>query len=78
MIMCHNVLNVWPKTTPLLPVCLRDPKRLDTPVRALAFAPFSPFVWCICTYIPMVSSYPFCCLQTGMWLCVLCRLMVQS
>ena len=29
MIMCHNVFNVWPKTT-LLPVWPRDSKRLDT------------------------------------------------
>ena len=30
MIMCHNVFNVWPKTT-LLPVWPRDAKRLDIP-----------------------------------------------
>ena len=29
VIMCHNVLNVWPKTT-LLPVWRRDTQRLDT------------------------------------------------
>ena len=28
--MCHNVFNVWPKTTLLLPVWARDNKRLDT------------------------------------------------
>ena len=32
MITCHNVFNVWPKTT-LLPVGPRDAKRLDVPVR---------------------------------------------
>ena len=31
MITCHNVFNVWPKTTLLLPVWSRDAKRLDTP-----------------------------------------------
>ena len=31
VITCHNVLNVWPKTTLLLPVWPRDAKRLDTP-----------------------------------------------
>ena len=31
VIMCHNVFNVWPKTTLLLPVWPRDAKRLDTP-----------------------------------------------
>ena len=31
MIMCHNVFNVWPKTTLLLPVWHRDTKRLGTP-----------------------------------------------
>ena len=31
MITCHNVFNVWPKTTLLLPVWPRDAKRLDTP-----------------------------------------------
>ena len=35
MIMCHNVFNVWPKTTLLLPVWPRDAKRSDTPVRTL-------------------------------------------
>ena len=34
MIMCPTVFNVWPKTTLLLPVWLRDAKRLDTPARA--------------------------------------------
>ena len=28
--MCHNVLNVWPKITLLLPVWPRDTKRSDT------------------------------------------------
>ena len=32
VITCRSVFNVWPKTTLLLPVCLRDAKRLDTPV----------------------------------------------
>ena len=31
MIMCHNVFHGWPKTTCLLSVWPRDPKRLDTP-----------------------------------------------
>ena len=31
--MCHNVLNVWPKTT-LLPMWPRDAQRSDTPVKA--------------------------------------------
>ena len=31
VIMCHNVFNVWPKTTLLLPVWPRASKRLDTP-----------------------------------------------
>ena len=31
VIMCHNVFNVWPRTTPLLPVWPRDAKRLDSP-----------------------------------------------
>ena len=31
MITCHNVFNVWPKTTLLLPVWPRDTKRLDAP-----------------------------------------------
>ena len=31
VIMCHNIFNVWPKTTLLLPVWPRDAKRLDTP-----------------------------------------------
>ena len=30
VIMCHNVFNVWPKTTLLPPVWPRDAKRLDT------------------------------------------------
>ena len=30
VIMCHNVFNVWPKTTPLLLVWSRDTKSLDT------------------------------------------------
>ena len=30
MTMCLNVFNVWPKTS-VLPVWLRDAKRLDTP-----------------------------------------------
>ena len=30
--MCRNVFNMWPKTI-LLPVWLRDAKRLDTPGR---------------------------------------------
>ena len=33
VIICHNVFNVWPKTTFLLPVWRRDAKRLDTPDR---------------------------------------------
>ena len=35
VIMCYNVFNVRPKTTPLLPVWPRDATRLDTPVRKL-------------------------------------------
>ena len=31
VIMCHDVFNVWPNTTLLLPVWPRDTKRLDTP-----------------------------------------------
>ena len=31
VITCHNVFNVWPKTTLLLPVWPRDLKSLDTP-----------------------------------------------
>ena len=31
MITCCNVFNVWPKTSPLLPVWPRDAKMLDTP-----------------------------------------------
>ena len=31
VIMCHNVFNVQPKTTLLLPVWPSDAKRLDTP-----------------------------------------------
>ena len=31
VIMCHNVFNVWPKTTLLLPVWPRDTKMSDTP-----------------------------------------------
>ena len=30
VITCHNVFNMWPKTTLLLPVWPRDAKRLDT------------------------------------------------
>ena len=30
---CHNVFNMWPKTSLLLPVWSRDTKRLDTPAR---------------------------------------------
>ena len=30
VIMCHNVFNVWPKTT-LLPAWPRDAERLDSP-----------------------------------------------
>ena len=33
VITCHYVLNVWPKTTLLLPVWHRDAKRLDTPAK---------------------------------------------
>ena len=33
VIMCCNILNVWPKTT-LLPLCPRDAKRLGTPGRS--------------------------------------------
>ena len=29
--MCHNVFHMWPKTTCLLPVWLKDTKSLDTP-----------------------------------------------
>ena len=32
-ITCHNIFNVWPKTTLLLPVWPRTTKRLDTHVR---------------------------------------------
>ena len=35
MITCHDVFNVWPKTT-LLPVWLRDATRLHTPSRVLS------------------------------------------
>ena len=45
MIMCHNVFNVWPKTTLLLPVWLRDAKRLDNAVRML----FSCLFWFLVT-----------------------------
>ena len=31
VITCHNIFNVWPKTTLLLPMWYRDTKRLDTP-----------------------------------------------
>ena len=37
VITCHNVFNVWPKTTLLLPVWPRDAKRLDSSCR-----PFNP------------------------------------
>ena len=32
VITCHNIFNVWPKTTLLLPVWHRDTKKLDIPV----------------------------------------------
>ena len=35
VITCHNVFNMWPKTT-LLPVWPRDAKRLDTLLQAVA------------------------------------------
>ena len=35
VITCHNVFNVWLKTTLPLPVWPRDARRLDTPVRIL-------------------------------------------
>ena len=31
MITCHNVFNVWPKTTLVLPVWLRDAESTGTP-----------------------------------------------
>ena len=31
VITCHNVFNVWPKATLLLPVWWRDAKSSDTP-----------------------------------------------
>ena len=34
VITCHNVFNMWPKTTLLLPVWPRDAQKLDTPDRA--------------------------------------------
>ena len=40
VIMCHNVFNVWPKTT-LLPVWPRDAERLDTPALAGYTEPFA-------------------------------------
>ena len=36
MIMCHDIFNVWPETTLLLPVRLRDARRLDMASQSLA------------------------------------------
>lgn len=38
MITRHNVCNVWPKTTLLLPGWCRDDKRLDTPADFCSWA----------------------------------------
>ena len=45
VVTCHNVSNVWPKTTLLLPGWPRDSKRLDTP--ALQAEKRKAFEWLI-------------------------------
>ena len=48
VITCHNVFNVWPKTTLLLPVWPRDAKSLDAPTHA--FLPLFTFSVLISLY----------------------------
>ena len=45
MITCHNVFNVWPKTTLLLPVWAGDARRPDSPVTGSQHR--APFATCL-------------------------------
>ena len=65
VIMRRNVFNVWPKTTLLLPVWLRDAKRLDTPVRAVTHNNLSN-CYNVFSYSPFSQEYY---LLTGKVLC---------
>ena len=51
---CHNVFNVWPKATLLLPVWRRDTKRLDT----LEKGPFACGAARAQRRVPPVSASP--------------------
>ena len=59
VITCHNVFNMWPKTT-LLPVWPRDAKRLDThDSKGIKLRPTSTLIWLEYKYIAYYCTQGF-------------------
>ena len=78
MIMCHNVLNVWPKTTRLLPVRHRDAQRSDTPEGVLTGTPEELLESKRFLFFPEVRWYHSLYCQHSLWWCPACFVIVSS